>query len=307
MASPALGRLNCTVFINSLKFCGRRSFSTGTVRKSEKRNEKLSEYADGETHFGFEKVKEEEKSSKVHKVFEDVAQDYDKMNDCMSFGVHRLWKDIFMQHLSPVPGTSLLDVGGGTGDIAFRFIKYLKNSPSSSNTDLSSHVTISDINNEMLTVGKKRAAEGGIITAAEQVNCSVDWLEADAEKLPLPDSSYNAFTIAFCIRNCTHPEKVLAEAYRVLQPGGRFLCLEFSHVENDTLRWLYDQYSFQIIPIMGQLVAGQWRPYQYLVESIRQFPAQEEFKEMIEAAGFRCVTYENLSFGVVAIHSGFKL
>lgn len=283
------------------------SLSAGTVRRTEKRNEKISEYAEGETHFGFEKVKEEEKSSKVHKVFEDVAQDYDKMNDCMSFGVHRLWKDIFMQRLSPVHGTRLLDVGGGTGDIAFRFVKYLENSSIPVNPNLSNHVTISDINNEMLEVGKRRAADRGVITAAEEVNCSVDWLEADAEKLPLPDSSFNAYTIAFCIRNCTHPEKVLEEAYRVLQPGGRFLCLEFSHVENDTLRWLYDQYSFQIIPLMGQLVAGQWRPYQYLVESIRQFPAQEEFKEMIEAAGFRCVSYENLNFGVVAIHSGFKL
>ncbi|XP_034237352.1 2-methoxy-6-polyprenyl-1,4-benzoquinol methylase, mitochondrial [Thrips palmi] len=304
--APALRRIN-SLFL-TLELCSRRNLSVAVSLRVASKGEKASQYAQGETHFGFETVKEEEKSSKVHKVFEEVAHNYDKMNDCMSFGIHRIWKDIFMQRLSPVYGTRLLDVGGGTGDIAFRYVKYLENSTASLDPNQAeSHVTISDINKEMLDVGKTRASENGILTSAKRVNCSVDWLEADAEKLPLPDNNFTAYTIAFCIRNVTHPQKALEEAYRVLRPGGRFLCLEFSHVENEALRWLYDQYSFQVIPAMGQLVAGQWKPYQYLVESIRQFPAQEEFKEMIEAAGFRCVTYENLNFGVVAIHSGFKL
>ncbi|KAJ1524340.1 hypothetical protein ONE63_010844 [Megalurothrips usitatus] len=306
MAPLVLRKFNSTLF-KSLELCGRRGLSAAATGKPLPKEEKSSEYAKGETHFGFETVKEEEKSTKVHKVFEDVAQSYDKMNDLMSLGIHRIWKDIFMQRLSPVHGTRLLDVGGGTGDIAFRYIKFLENSSARDPTKVESHVTVSDINKHMLDVGKSRAQSTGVLASAENVNCSVDWLEADAESLPLPDASYSAYTVAFCIRNVTHPQKLLEEAYRVLQPGGRFMCLEFSHVENDALRWLYDQYSFQVIPVMGHLVTGQWQPYQYLVESIRQFPGQEEFKEMIETAGFRFVTYENLNNGMVAIHSGFKL
>ncbi|KAH9640836.1 hypothetical protein HF086_014422 [Spodoptera exigua] len=142
---------------------------------------------------------------------------------------------------------------------------------------------------------------------AESCGVDINWKCADAERLDLPDDSYTAYTIAFGIRNCTHIEKVLEEAYRVLTPGGRFMCLEFSQLPNDTLQWVYDQYSFQVIPVLGQLFVGQWKPYQYLVESIRQFPNQEKFKSMIEDAGFRQVTYENLTFGTCAIHSGFKI
>ncbi|XP_075238285.1 ubiquinone biosynthesis protein COQ3, mitochondrial [Lycorma delicatula] len=265
----------------------------------------LSNYDSNEnkTHFGFQTVDEREKSSKVHAVFESVAKNYDVMNDAMSFGVHRLWKDIFMARLSPTHGTHLLDVAGGTGDIAFRFLKYLNTlSPNPSTKEIKGKVTVSDINQHMLDIGKKRAEKLGYRTGE-----NIDWLLADAEQLPIENDTYSAYTIAFGIRNVTHIDKVLDEAYRVLKPGGRFMCLEFSHVNNDFLQWVYDQYSFQLIPVMGQVIAGEWKPYQYLVESIRQFPNQEHFKAMIQSAGFSQVTYENITFGVVAIHSGFKL
>ncbi|VVC88293.1 unnamed protein product [Leptidea sinapis] len=255
------------------------------------------------THFGFQTISEEEKTKKVHEVFETVADKYDLMNDVMSFGIHRIWKDIFMQRLAPRPGTKLLDMAGGTGDITFRYINYIKNLNQGVN-EKSTSVTVADINQAMLDVGKQRAERQGY---TKDPCVEMQWLCADAEKLPLPDECFNAYTIAFGIRNCTHVNKVLEEAYRVLEPGGRFLCLEFSQLPNSTMQWLYDQYSFQVIPVMGQLVAGQWKPYQYLVESIRQFPNQERFKNMIEEAGFRHVTYENLTLGVCSIHSGFKI
>ncbi|KAG6458570.1 hypothetical protein O3G_MSEX010939 [Manduca sexta] len=259
---------------------------------------------EGQTHFGFETVDENEKWKKVHQVFETVANKYDLMNDVMSFGIHRVWKDAFMCRLCPTHGTKLLDMAGGTGDITFRYIKYLQNlGPAADGTH--SSVTVCDINQSMLDVGQLRAKRLGYTSESSHVD--IDWLCADAEKLPIPDDTYNAYTIAFGIRNCTHIDKVLEEAYRVLTPGGRFMCLEFSQIPNDTLQWVYDQYSFQVIPVLGQLVAGQWKPYQYLVESIRQFPNQEKFKAMIEDAGFRQVTYENMTFGTVAIHSGFKI
>lgn len=183
------------------------------------------------------------------------------------------------------------------GDIAFRFLNYVK----SRGSERSCHVTVCDINAHMLSVGKRRAE-------SQELNPDlIAWQEGDAEKLPFPDETFNAYTIAFGIRNCTHIDRVLQEAYRVLQPGGRFMCLEFSQLTNATTQWLYDRYSFQLIPVFGQIFAGEWKPYQYLVESIRRFPDQEAFKGMIEEAGFRQVQYENLTLGVVAIHSGFKL
>lgn len=256
-----------------------------------------------ETHFGYQTISESEKTQKVYEVFENVANKYDKMNDAMSFFVHRVWKDIFIQRLAPTQGTQLLDVAGGTGDIAFRYIKYLRNLPPNKVEPLSSvsTATVCDINRAMLNVGKERAKK------LDFADSEIRWLEADAESLPIESNSFTAYTIAFGIRNCTHVDKVLDEAYRVLKPGGRFMCLEFSHVNNEMLRWIYDQYSLQMIPIMGQVIAGDWKSYQYLVESIRKFPNQESFKEMIQAAGFSCVSYENLTFGVVSIHSGFKL
>ncbi|XP_043255753.1 2-methoxy-6-polyprenyl-1,4-benzoquinol methylase, mitochondrial [Colletes gigas] len=254
------------------------------------------------THFGFKTVKESDKVNEVYTVFEKVANSYDQMNDAMSLGIHRIWKDIFIQRLGPTHGSKLLDSAGGTGDITFRYLRYLKNSPNPK--DVESSVTVCDINENMLDVGKSRAKAQGW---SNQNNVRIDWMQCDAEKLPFDNDSYTAYTIAFGIRNVTHIDKVLSEAYRVLTPGGRFMCLEFSHVDNEVLRWIYDQYSFQLIPVLGTLIAGEWQAYQYLVESIRKFPNQENFKEMIEEAGFRNVTYENLTSGIVAIHSGFKL
>ncbi|XP_076659662.1 ubiquinone biosynthesis protein COQ3, mitochondrial [Halictus rubicundus] len=254
------------------------------------------------THFGFKTVKESEKAKEVYTVFEKVANSYDQMNDAMSLGIHRVWKDIFIQRLGPTHGSKLLDSAGGTGDITFRYLQYLKNT--ANYQGLNSSVTVCDINENMLEVGKIRAKKQGWLG---QDNVAIDWKQCNAEELPFSNDSYTAYTIAFGIRNVTHIDKVLSEAYRVLTPGGRFMCLEFSHVDNDALRWFYDQYSFQVIPVLGTLIAGDWKAYQYLVESIRKFPKQECFKEMIEEAGFRNVTYENLTCGIVSIHSGFKL
>ncbi|KAF6213229.1 hypothetical protein GE061_010946 [Apolygus lucorum] len=248
---------------------------------------------DKETHFGFETVKESEKTQKVSEVFHRVADTYDLMNDVMSAGVHRLWKDVFVERLSPPSGTRLLDVAGGTGDIAFRFVNYLKNAGHTGN------VTVCDINPDMLRVGQDRARQ--------KHYTDIDWVEGNAEELPFPDNCFTAYTIAFGLRNVTRTDLALKEAWRVLKPGGRFMCLEFSHVANEPLRWLYDRYSFQMIPAMGQVIAGDWKSYQYLVESIRKFPDQETLAGMIESAGFWSVSYENLTFGCVAIHSGFKL
>ncbi|KAJ0173374.1 hypothetical protein K1T71_011550 [Dendrolimus kikuchii] len=274
------------------------------VTQASQTQEKSYEQSEGQTHFGFQTVNEEEKWKKVHEVFDTVAEKYDLMNDVMSLGIHRVWKDIFMQRLAPMHGTKLLDMAGGTGDITFRYIKYLQNLGPAPDGARSS-VTVCDINQAMLDVGKTRAKKLGYTESSCGVD--IDWLCGDAEKLPIPDESYDAYTIAFGIRNCTRIDKVLEEAYRVLTPGGRFMCLEFSHLPYEPLQWIYDKYSFQVIPVLGQLIAGQWKPYQYLVESIRQFPNQEKFKSMIEEAGFRQVTYENLTFGTCAIHSGFKI
>ncbi|OXU25446.1 hypothetical protein TSAR_011430 [Trichomalopsis sarcophagae] len=256
---------------------------------------------DKTTHFGFKTIKESEKTKEVYSVFENVANSYDQMNDAMSFGIHRIWKDQFIQRLDPEHGTRLLDCAGGTGDITFRYLTYLKNkcNPKA----IKSHVTVCDINANMLDVGQVRAKRQGFTV---ENGYDIAWQQANAEELPFDSETYTAYTIAFGIRNVTRVDKALAEAYRVLKPGGRFLCLEFSHVDNDLLRWVYDQYSFQVIPVLGTLIAGQWQPYQYLVESIRKFPKQEEFKEMISNAGFKRVTYENMTFGTVAIHIGHK-
>ncbi|CAO2629206.1 2-methoxy-6-polyprenyl-1,4-benzoquinol methylase, mitochondrial [Lemmus lemmus] len=241
-----------------------------------------------ETHFGFETVSEEEKGGKVYQVFESVAKKYDVMNDMMSLGIHRAWKDLLIRKMHPLPGTQLLDVAGGTGDIAFRFLRY------------GSLVTVCDINREMLKVGKQKAVDQGH-------TAGLAWVLGDAEELPFDDDKFDVYTIAFGIRNVTHIDRALQEAHRVLKPGGRFLCLEFSQVNDPLISRLYDLYSFQVIPVIGEVIAGDWKSYQYLVESIRKFPNQEEFKEMIEDAGFQKVTYESLTAGIVAIHSGFKL
>ena len=244
----------------------------------------------GETHFGFRTVPESEKAGMVHGVFSSVASRYDLMNDLMSGGVHRLWKQAMIDWLAPRPGMRLLDLAGGTGDIAFRFLDRLHGD---------GHVTVCDMTQAMLDEGMRRAAKRGI--------AHIDWVCGDAMKLPFADGSFDACTIAFGIRNVTRIEDVLSDACRVLTPGGRFLCLEFSRVTIPALEWLYDRYSFNVIPPMGQAVTGDRESYRYLVESIRKFPDQERFAAMIRASGFARVKYENLTAGVVAIHTGWRI
>ena len=251
-----------------------------------------------QTHFGFQTVDELQKKDKVLSVFHNVADTYDLMNDVMSAGVHRVWKDYFVNKLDASPGNKCLDVAGGTGDIAFRILDHI--AKKNSNSD-EFKVIVCDINGSMLKVGEDRAINQGYN------NDSLEWIEGDAQKLPFPDNSFDSYTIAFGIRNVVKVDQALSEAHRVLKPGGRFLCLEFSKVNAPVIDELYDFYSFQVIPPLGKVIAGDWESYQYLVESIRQFPDQDTFAEMIEAAGFNFVKYENLTFGVAAIHSGFKL
>ncbi|OON22232.1 ubiquinone/menaquinone biosynthesis methyltransferase [Opisthorchis viverrini] len=247
----------------------------------------------------------------VFNVFQNVAEKYDLMNDVMSAGIHRLWKDNFVHQIMPTHNLKFLDVAGGTGDIAFRIHRFSKRLPSinsgitngpSNNSE--PQITLCDINPAMMEVGKSRANKLGI--------SSICWVEGNAEQLPFEDNSFDVYTIAFGIRNCTHLDKtksliqVLFEAHRVLRPHGRFFCLEFSQVVNPVLGKMYDIYSMQLIPVFGQLIAGDWNSYQYLVESIRQFPPQEEFAELIRSAGFSSVNFTNYSFGICAVHSGFK-
>ncbi|MEM6622703.1 MAG: bifunctional demethylmenaquinone methyltransferase/2-methoxy-6-polyprenyl-1,4-benzoquinol methylase UbiE [Pseudomonadota bacterium] len=242
------------------------------------------------THFGFEDIPETEKAGRVHGVFSSVAACYDMMNDLMSGGVHRLWKAALIDWLAPRSGQSLLDVAGGTGDIAFRFLDRLGGDGTA---------TVCDMTQAMLDEGAARAEKRGIH--------GVDWVCGDAMALPFPDATFDAFTIAFGIRNVTRIEAALSEAYRVLRPGGRFLCLEFSQIPQPALQWAYDRYSFNVIPPMGQAVTGDRDSYQYLIESIRRFPDQEAFAQMITDAGFGQVRYRNLSFGIAAMHSGWRL
>ncbi|KAL5698108.1 2-methoxy-6-polyprenyl-1,4-benzoquinol methylase [Ranunculus cassubicifolius] len=261
------------------------------------------------TSFGFKEVPEEEKSRLVGNVFSSVASNYDLMNDLMSGGLHRLWKDRLVSDLNPFPGMKHLDVAGGTGDVAFRILdrvnristRALRTDPTNAlNEETQIHVC--DINPNMLSVGKKRAIERGYGNTD-----SLKWVEGDAEKLGFEDNSMDGYTIAFGIRNVTHIEKELAEAYRVLKRGGRFLCLELSHVDIPVFKDFYDYYSFSVIPAVGEMVTGDRESYQYLVESVRKFPNKEKYAGLIADAGFQKVQYENLVGGVVAIHSGLKI
>ena len=242
------------------------------------------------THFGFETVPEAEKAGRVQGVFGSVASKYDVMNDAMSLGIHRLWKDAMMDWLAPRPDQRLLDVAGGTGDISFRFLKRAG----------SGHATVLDLTEPMLIEGRKRAE-------AEQLGASLDWVVGDAMALPFDDNSFDVYTISFGIRNVTRPADALTEAYRVLRPGGRLMVLEFSKIPNDLMQKVYDLYSFNMIPRMGQAIAGDRDSYQYLVESIRQFPDQETFLQMVRDAGFANAKYRNLTMGVACLHSGWKI
>ena len=249
---------------------------------------------DATTSFGFRKVAETERQGLVNEVFSAVAERYDLMNDLMSGGLHRLWKNDFITMLNPPGGPTafrLLDVAGGTGDVDLKFM---------ARGGSGCTATICDISPEMLAVGRRRVA-------SSRLEARVQIVEGNAEALPFADRSFDAYTIAFGIRNVTHIDRALTEARRVVKPGGRFLCLEFSRVDVPFLDQIYDFHSFEVIPRLGQLTAGAAEPYTYLVESIRKFPAQEQFAGMIRAAGFERVTYRNLTGGIAAIHSGWRL
>ena len=241
------------------------------------------------TDFGFETVPVSEKQSRVADVFSSVAPSYDIMNDLMSGGVHRLWKDALMDWMAPADGQHLVDLAGGTGDIALRFLKRG-----------GSHVHVVDINADMITAGQKRR---DLNRFAKQI----DWTVASAEDIPLPAAAADRVTISFGLRNVTSRDKALKEAFRILKPGGRFCCLEFSAVENKALSKLYDLWSFRALPQLGRIVARDEAAYRYLAESIRRFPAQDELAQMMSDAGFVQVRYRNLSGGIAAIHSGWKL
>jgi len=245
---------------------------------------------DKTTHFGARDVPENEKAGLVHGVFSSVASKYDLMNDVMSVGVHRLWKDAMMDWLVPQDGQRLLDVAGGTGDIAFRF---LRRAPGAT-------AVVTDMTEPMLIEGRKRAE-------AETFADRLEWVTGDAMALPFENSSFDVYTISFGIRNVTRIEDALAEAFRVLKPGGRLMVLEFSQLPNALLQKGYDLYSFNVIPHMGQVITGDRDSYQYLVESIRKFPDQDSFAGMIRQSGFDQVKYRNLSMGIAALHSGWKL
>jgi demethylmenaquinone methyltransferase / 2-methoxy-6-polyprenyl-1,4-benzoquinol methylase len=246
--------------------------------------------------FGFRRVPDREKASLVRAVFDSVASRYDLMNDLMSAGIHRLWKNEMVARLKPRPGQRLLDVAGGTGDIALRALPHLVREGEAA----AGCVAVCDVSEAMLAIGRDRAIDQGILSG-------IEWLCADAEGLPIADRSMDFYTIGFGLRNVTRIGVALAEARRVLRPGGRFLCLEFTPEISPLLQPLYDLYSFQLVPLLGQIVTGDRDAYAYLVESIRRFPRQGELSEMIEGAGFDQVKYRNLTGGVAALHSAWRL
>ena len=260
------------------------------IRNDKAGTADMTQNHENTTHFGFETVAEGEKAGRVQGVFSSVASKYDVMNDVMSMGIHRIWKDAMMDWLAPRAGQRLLDVAGGTGDISFRFLSRAG----------SAHATVLDLTEPMLIEGRKRAE-------AEALSSSLDWVVGDAMALPFADNTFDVYTISFGIRNVTRPAEALAEAYRVLRPGGRLMVLEFSHIPVPGAQWAYDKYSFNVIPKMGELIAGDRDSYQYLVESIRRFPDQETFLQMIKTAGFENAKYRNLSLGIAALHSGWKV
>ncbi|MCJ2188738.1 class I SAM-dependent methyltransferase [Novosphingobium beihaiensis] len=237
--------------------------------------------------FGYEEIDAGEKEQRVGAVFSSVARKYDVMNDAMSVGMHRLWKDKFVRRVKPRDGEQILDMAGGTGDIAFRM------------AERGASITVSDINQDMLDVGIERAMERGLD--------GLVWSRQNAEELTFPDRFFDAYTIAFGIRNVTHIDKALAEAFRVLKYGGRFFCLEFSSTEWPGFKEVYDSYSHKLVPKIGQMIAGDADSYRYLIESIRRFPPMPEFEAMIRKAGFKHTKVEPIMGGLVAIHSGWKV
>lgn len=243
-----------------------------------------------QTHFGYKQIPVEEKIAAVGRVFSSVASKYDLMNDLMSFGIHRLWKRTAIDLSGVRAGQTILDLAGGTGDLAAKFSKIV---------GAKGQVVLADINSDMLAVGRDRLIDGGIIDG-------VEFIQANAENLPFGDDSFDCVTIAFGLRNVTDKDAALREMYRVLKPGGRALVLEFSKPTTEMLNKAYDFYSFKILPKIGKHVANDEASYQYLAESIRMHPDQETLKDMMQAAGFENCEYRNLTGGIVALHRGFK-
>lgn len=244
----------------------------------------------GKSFFGFREVSSAVKQGLVNNVFNDVSSRYDLMNDFMSFGLHRLWKKRLI-NMVPVQSKNILDVASGTGDIAINI--------SEDQRFTNCNTILCDINSAMLNTGRNRIIDRNMINR-------VSFVVGDAEKLPCKDNSFDCYIVAFGIRNVTNIQKALKEAYRVLKPGGKFLCLELSMIDEKTFAKLYDFYSFNVIPFVGQFITKKREAYQYLVESIRTFPTKSQFKSMISNSGFGDVGFESLTFGVVAIHSGYK-
>jgi demethylmenaquinone methyltransferase/2-methoxy-6-polyprenyl-1,4-benzoquinol methylase len=241
--------------------------------------------------FGYRDVPASEKAGMVARVFESVAPRYDLMNDLMSAGVHRLWKNALIDVLNPRRGEKFLDVAGGTGDIAFRIVERVGEG---------ADVTVCDINPAMLGVGRDRAVDRGLLRG-------LTWATGDAEALPFPDRSFDAYTIAFGLRNVTDIDKALREAHRVLRPGGRFYCLEFSKVTSAPVGRLYDAYSERALPLLGRIIAQDAESYRYLHESIRRFPSQRDLAQRMRTAGFERVAWRDMTLGVVALHSGWRI
>ena len=243
------------------------------------------------TDFGFSRVRSKDKSNLVKNIFENVSSNYDLMNDFMSLGIHRVWKEFMLDWLAPRSGQNLVDVAGGTGDIALDFIKRAKKDVDA---------TILDLTESMMVEGQKKSIN---IPKDSKIN----WVCGDAMYMPFNNNSFDVYTISFGIRNVTSLSRTLSEAYRVLKPGGRIMILEFSSVNNDLISWFYDKYSFNIIPKLGELISNDRESYQYLVESIRKFPDQDTFSEIIINEGFKKVKYRDLTFGIAALHSAWKI
>jgi demethylmenaquinone methyltransferase/2-methoxy-6-polyprenyl-1,4-benzoquinol methylase len=242
------------------------------------------------THFGYQQVPEHEKANKVADVFHSVAHKYDVMNDVMSLGIHRLWKRFAIELSGARAGQQILDIAGGTGDLTYKFSQIVGKS---------GQVVLADINSSMLNMGRDRLLDLGVAQ-------NVTYVQADAEKLPFPDNTFDCITIAFGLRNVTHKEEAIASMFRVLKPGGRLLVLEFSKPVNPLLNKVYDAYSFSFLPFMGKLIANDAASYRYLAESIRMHPDQETLKNMLVSSGFVDCTYHNMTGGIVALHIGVK-
>lgn len=256
-----------------------------------------SAFTDNSTSFGFEEVSSDEKVNRVKGVFRSVAGKYDLMNDLMSAGIHRVWKTMTMDRLNPQPGEAFLDVAGGTGDLS---LAYLKRASAKGDSSKTTTATVCDINDAMLASGQER-------DVVQQHGDNIRWICGDAMALPFEDNTFDALAIAFGIRNVADIDMAFREFKRVLKPGGRFACLEFSHMTAGVLQDAYDTYSFNVIPKLGEWVAGDAPSYQYLVESIRRFPKQDEVKARIEAAGFSQVSYSNFTGGIAALHFGWAV